>query len=154
MNIQDILNNFSKSEVAAARGDILVTIRNRKIIYEYNTKGEIINTFKSIECLRNMGIRIDRKKNSILTRDGRIFSYNKGFPNFDSWYKKRKNQTSHSILQYTTDGEFIKEWENLLDVENQLGISRANIRRYMRQGGINKFGKLRTVGGYVWKNKI
>ena len=153
-NLQDILNQFSKSEVAVAKGDLLAVIRNRRVIYEYNSKGEIINTFKSSESLRNIGIRIDKKRNSIMTRDGRIFSINKDFPNFDSWYKKRKAQNSRSVIQLTTDGQFVKEWACLSDVQRELGINRGNLKRYLKQGPLNKFGKLRTVAGFAWKDKF
>jgi hypothetical protein len=153
-NIQEILNEFSKSEVATARGDELVVIRNRRIVYEFNPKGEIINTYKSTEVLRDMGIRIDKSRGSIITRDGRIFSFNKTFLDFDSWYKKRKKKNSRSVLQFTTDGQFVKEWTCMSEMERKLGISRGNLKRYLKQGPLNKFGKLRTVGGFVWKDKF
>lgn len=153
-NLQDILNQFSKSEIAIAKEDILATIRNRRIVYEYNSKGEIINTFKSALSLREQGISIDNGRDGVMTRDGRVFSFNKDFPNFDSWYKKRKKQNSRSFIQLTPDGQFVKEWACMNDVERELGISRSNIRRYVRQGGYNKFGKIRTVGGFIWKDKF
>jgi hypothetical protein len=153
-NLQDILNQFSKSDTAKLRTDKLVPISKRRQVYEYNSEGKVINTFKSITHLRKSGIRIERETETIIiTKDNRIFSLNGNFTDFDFWYKKRKNQIARGIIQYTTDNKFIKEWDCLVHVERELGISRGNLKRYFNQGPLNKFGKIRTVGGFVWVDK-
>lgn len=48
------------------------------------------------------------------------------------------------VDQFTTDGTFIKTWESMADVEKELGLYHANIRRCC-------VGKGKTCGGFVWK---
>lgn len=50
------------------------------------------------------------------------------------------------ILQFDTNGNYIKEWEYIKQVTDTLGIAGSNITRCCR-------GKQKTAGGYVWKYK-
>lgn len=51
-----------------------------------------------------------------------------------------------SVLQYTKDGEFVREWECMIDASKELNIA---------YGGINACcnGKRLSAGGYIWKYK-
>lgn len=149
--LQDLLNEFSKSELGRARADKLVIISTRKKVYEYNSKGQVIRSHPSSDQLREQGIRIDKQRDSIITEDGRIFSYKEEFPDFQKWYKKRNQQLSRKLKQLTPDGKFVRKWNSLLEIEKEIGVPRGNLKRYLKQGGINKFGKKRTVGGFVWE---
>jgi group I intron endonuclease len=53
---------------------------------------------------------------------------------------------SKSIVQFSKDGEFIKEWGSSRRVEKEIGFSHASIGRTCR--GINK-----SAYGYIWKFK-
>ena len=61
---------------------------------------------------------------------------------------KKKMSKAHNkpIIQYTKDGEFIKEWIGALEVEIVLGINRGNIATCCK-------GKLKSAGGFVWRYK-
>jgi len=50
------------------------------------------------------------------------------------------------ILQFTLDGDFIKEWGSATKIEVQLKIYHSNISKCCR-------GKQKTCGGYKWKYK-
>lgn len=48
------------------------------------------------------------------------------------------------VLQYTMDGEFVKEWCGVSEAEKQLGVCKV---------GDCALGKRRHAGGFVWKYK-
>ena len=52
------------------------------------------------------------------------------------------------ILQYTKDGEFVKEWDSALLVEKELGIKHSQIA-----GCCNGRYGYKSAGGYIWKYK-
>jgi len=55
------------------------------------------------------------------------------------WHKK-------PILQYTLQGEFVREWDSAADASRELSISQRGIYGCIR-------GKSKTSAGYVWKRK-
>lgn len=57
------------------------------------------------------------------------------------------NILSKSIIQYSKNLEFIKEWESIIDAERELKIYSTNIVNCCRW-------KWKTAGGFIWKYKI
>lgn len=59
-------------------------------------------------------------------------------------------KTSKPVLQYSVDGQFIKEWPSVMEIERQLYYSSGHISKCCN-------GKLKTSYGYRWsyilKNK-
>jgi hypothetical protein len=51
---------------------------------------------------------------------------------------------SKPIGQYTQDGEFVKVWQSVREVERQFGVSSSHISKVA-------LGKQKTAYGYVWK---
>lgn len=56
------------------------------------------------------------------------------------------NVHSTAIIQYTLQGEKIREWDKIKDAAEEVNINRSTISRALR--GINK-----SAGGYIWKYK-
>ena len=54
------------------------------------------------------------------------------------------NKPTKPILQYTNDGEFIKEWTSGTEASRVLGIGRGNITSCCQ-------GKRNYAGGFVWR---
>ena len=54
------------------------------------------------------------------------------------------NKPTKQILQYTKDGEFIKEWTSGIEASKVLGIHTGNITKCCK-------GKLKSAGGFVWR---
>lgn len=54
--------------------------------------------------------------------------------------KNRKRK----VLQYSSEGEYIAEYDGAIDAENATGIKRQNISKVI-------LGKRHTAGGYIWK---
>ena len=48
------------------------------------------------------------------------------------------------VLQYDLDGNFIREWDSMADVERQTGISHTKICIVCQ-------GKRKSTGGFIWK---
>lgn len=53
---------------------------------------------------------------------------------------------SKKVNQYDKNGNFIKQWESIIEVERQLGIKNEHIGQCCR-----KVKKYKTAGGYIWK---
>lgn len=54
------------------------------------------------------------------------------------------NVRSTVVLQFSKDGEFIKKWDCITDVQRELGINRGNVIKCCK-------GERKTVGGYIWR---
>ena len=59
--------------------------------------------------------------------------------------RMKKHQHSKPVLQYTLDGQFVKEWESLAEA-HQNGFHRSHIIACCR-------GKAKKHKGYIWKYK-
>ncbi len=63
-------------------------------------------------------------------------------------YGTRNERVSRKLLQYSKDGEFIKEWQSAVEVKRVLSINNSNIIQCCR-GNPNHT----TAGGFVWRYK-
>lgn len=66
--------------------------------------------------------------------------------NYGTGNKKRARSQSKKVLQFKTDGTFIKEWKSTMDVERNLGFAHTNISACCRN-------IIKTVYKYIWKYK-
>lgn len=57
--------------------------------------------------------------------------------------QKNRKDISKLILQFTKDGEFVRRWNSVREVERELGIYHSNIINCLK-------GNYKTAGGYVW----
>ena len=57
-----------------------------------------------------------------------------------------KEKRSIPILQFTKDGEFVKEWPSAYEAERQLGVLQSNICSCLK-------GRYKSAGGFVWRYK-
>jgi len=55
-------------------------------------------------------------------------------------------KTGKQILQYTIEGEFIKEWESCKNASQTLNISKSSISSNLKK-------RYKSAGGYIWKYK-
>lgn len=72
--------------------------------------------------------------------------------NYGSCINRRCDKTrndpkrSKQVIQYTLDGEFVKEWPSLTEIERELGWHRTGITPCIN-------GKTKQAYGYIWKFK-
>lgn len=63
--------------------------------------------------------------------------------NHGTGIKRSAEARSKAVVQYTTGGVFIAEYNSLAEAERVTGIAKSSICRVCR-------GKLKTAGGYEW----
>lgn len=64
--------------------------------------------------------------------------------NYGSHNKRVSEKMSKTVLQFTKDGEFIKEWKSGKDIQRILGFDSSHISRCC-------LGKRKSAFGFVWK---
>ena len=64
--------------------------------------------------------------------------------NYGTGKQRQAEQIKKKVDQYDLQGNFIKRWNGMIDVQNELGINRNNINSCCLN--IRK-----TAGGFVWK---
>lgn len=57
-----------------------------------------------------------------------------------------KGKGTKKVLQYTIEGEFVKEWPSIVEIQRELGVCGQNISSCCR-------GKVKTIKGFIWKYK-
>lgn len=55
-----------------------------------------------------------------------------------------KKHHGKKVKQYTLSGEFVREWDCLMDVQREMGLANSNISAVC-------LGKRKSLGGYIWK---
>lgn len=74
-----------------------------------------------------------------------------GVPRDEQTKKKIKEGTKHSwkpVLQFTKDGDFVREWKNFTSIKEELGFNHTNICACCQ----NK-PKYKSAYGFIWKYK-
>lgn len=66
--------------------------------------------------------------------------------NYGKRTDKQKKYLCKSINQYSKDGEFIKRWDCIRDIERELGYSHQNISMCAN-------GKYKSSHGFIWRYK-
>ena len=123
-----------------------ITTNNKKISPYYKEKG-ILNklTEKDIEFLWNRD-----KANLFLNPEIDRKDSNKNYTlencQFIEMIFHRKKDNSKSILQYSLDNKFIKEWKSIIEASIKLNICNAGIIQVAK-------GKRNHAGGYIWEYK-
>ena len=69
-------------------------------------------------------------------------SYNMHYGNIE--IKKAIGKGYKKINQYDINGNFIKQWNNAIDIKNELNISKQSISYCCNN-------KTKTAGGYIWR---
>lgn len=99
----------------------------------YTAKGFIWLYKEDYNNLKDLQISIKRNlKRSFIDKNGRYVS------------KPKDKKTP--ILQYMMDGTFIKEWDSIQDIQNNLGYKKSGICMCCK-------GKYKTSKGYIWRYK-
>lgn len=57
-----------------------------------------------------------------------------------------KNPKAKKVIQYDLQGNFIKEWNSMMDIERKMNISHTSVSLCCRN-------KVKNIRGYIWKYK-
>lgn len=124
-------------------------------IYQYDLNGNFIKKWPSANSVyRESGIGRGRirsaVKNKWQTPDGFFWREELEVVDATFWLNEQKENQSpirnfRKILQYTLDGEFIKEWVSLSEASRNIGVSIDLLSQIYC--GIRK----PDLGGFIWK---
>lgn len=87
------------------------------------------------------------KKHSLETNK-KISIANKGKPKSKEHIQKLKEikrKNARNIFQYDINGNYIKTWSSMAEIEEVLNIKRANVSQVCRKT------RKKTAGGYIWR---
>jgi hypothetical protein len=125
-------------------------------VLQFDLKGKFIQKFKNIkEASESLGI----SRHTIALCIRKKIQTSGGFqwrPIEDPWFKNgiinipevkpKLYSNAKSVLQYTRDGNFVKEYHSVGEAARKIGITRGYITKCAN-------GKSKTAGRFVWKYK-
>lgn len=121
-------------------------------VYQFQKDGKLLHTYDSLtQAATITGISIYHISGCIHKYYGRksaggyIWSFSNNIK-IDEYYNNQGNNRK-TILQYDISGNFIKQYNSILEASKDNGISDSTIRDMLK-------GKQKTAGGFVWKYKI
>jgi group I intron endonuclease len=124
----------------------------QKAIVQYTLGGDVVAEYSSItEAARKLGLEITNISNVCLKRPecktAGGFSWRfKGDP-----FEKVINKNFSPILQFTKNGEFIKEWSSIKEAMLSLGLGKTDPSHICARASGKGRGK--TAYGFIWKYK-
>lgn len=117
-----------------------------KKVYQYTLDGEFVREWPSVaEIGRQLGYlagnvtRCCRRVGNHRSYKGYIWSYTK-----EDRVEPTERKRWGKLLQYTLDGELVREWRYVTDVYHELGWGAQNISKCCR-------GERKSAYGYVWR---
>jgi len=120
-------------------------------VYLFDLQGKFIRRFLSIgEAAAYTGCSLSLISrccacNRVKTAKKQIFTYNSKLSKEEllSRTTRKRNCTAKAIYQYTLQGGFIKEWDNINLAAKTLNINAANIVRCLK-------GRAGSCAGFFW----
>lgn len=128
---------------------------NLKSVCQYNLKAVFIKDYPSInEAGRITGINPSCIRGCCSGKNksagGFIWKYKDDFKKVVPYHRIRiKGRSHHSakaVLQFSITGEFIKEWECIVEASHAIGVTSTDICRCCKL-------RKKTSGGFIWRYK-
>lgn len=119
-----------------------VQMRNRQYnrYLEYNGERKLMK-----EWSEELGIPYDTIR-ARLDQHGYTIGQALGFEYYEPKTRPERPETRKAVLQFSLDGEFIREWDSIYDIQKALGIASKSVRTCC--SGISF-----SSHGFVWKYK-
>ena len=114
-------------------------IRKNFFIHRLVAEAFISNP-NNLPCVNH--IDEDKSNNKVDNLEWCSYKYN---VNYGTCKTRSSLKRSKPVIQYTKEGEFVKEWRSIKEAETSIGI-RCGISKCLS-------GKHKTSGGFVWKLK-
>jgi group I intron endonuclease len=120
--------------------------KNSKEIFQFDLDGNFIKKWNSIveaEQMFGKGIKSNLTQKT-LTAGGYIWSYTKELVYSSHKVKNKWSSKNKPVLQIDLEGNLIKEWDKILDIELELNFKNSNISACCK-------GRQKTAYGFKWK---
>ena len=129
-------------------------IQNPKAVVRLDLNGNLLDEWISAShCAKTLNLSDVRsiksccnKTDHVKSSKGYIYMWKEDYDKngFDKEYYSTRKKFSKHVAQYTIDGVFIKEWNSIQEIVNQLRYSRESIRKCC-------VGEFKQSHGYLWK---
>ena len=141
------LGYFWSYELFSPNDNIFERFKEDKI-KEYSKDGNLITIHNSLRHLESIGynrksiVGVCSGRNK--TYMGKVWRYEQD--DFETYNSKPNyhNDRTRKIIQFTMDGDLIREWNSISDAHNLLCINKSSLNSCL-------LGKQKSAGGYIWK---
>jgi len=117
------------------------TAKLTKKVYQYDLNGVFIKEWNSI---KEAGETLNISRGNISKCSNGKMQYAGNFIWTKELIEVRSVKIGKSILQYTLENEFIKEWDGISQIEQETNFKRNNIYENLREAKT-------TAYGFIWK---
>ena len=144
-------SNLKKSLSHAFKGKFGKSHPSSKTIYQYDEEGNFIRSWENAVQIQNeLGFDSGNIRKSIKNR-WMFYSSFWSYIDYGIFYKdvpikNNRDKTKKPILQYSLDGELLKEWNSAKEATEYLGVREGNLSKNLKN-------KAKTAYGYIWKYK-
>ena len=123
---------------------------NHRRVCQYSLDGEKLNEYKHVadaarkmDCSHSVILHACDRMKGVHSAKDCLWRY-ADQPLLTEDLKEKKSKTR--VLQYTLDGDFLKEFSSITQASEETGIVNASISQTCR-------GRAKTAGGFQWKYK-
>jgi hypothetical protein len=118
-----------------------------KPVLQYDLNGNFIKEWPSIDSVLKNGIRgVDMCVIGATKTAGGYIWRHKSDP-LPSDYKIPNHKSNKGVIQYSINGNFIKEWDSIKEACLSLNIDSGTVVSHLK-------GRQKTAFGFIWKYKI
>lgn len=146
-----VVNDEGRKHMSAARKDKMAVLQydlEGNFVKEYESTaaaGKALGVAASNVCNCCRGYSKGKRTKKVQIVNGYTFRFKKDYPDIPRRLDLNiTNLNKRSVLQFSLDGEYIKEWESVLDAQRGTGTRESGIRQVC-------YGKYRQCGGYMWR---
>jgi hypothetical protein len=147
--IQQEINGLQQSKIGKVTDTMLISINdkrmNSKPYFVYDGDGNFIKLCygnRDVKKLTGLTVTADSDRKSLKW----IIKTEYLGEKIPSKIKEKSGKKPKKVLQYTIDGEFVKEWESYKIAAKELNVHPNAISIAAR-------GKQKTSAGFIWKYK-
>lgn len=125
-----------------------------RLIYQFDISGNLLGSWKSIPTASintsvSESIIAACLQNRCKHGGGFIWSYDEiiDIKNYDIYRKGDENYVPYNtkkIIQFSIKGDFIKEWDSIIEASETLGIDNGSITHACKR-------ELGSTGGFIWR---
>lgn len=147
-----VVNEEGRRHMSEARKD-------KRVVLQYDLNGHFIEEHESTIAAAKavgtsagsvwsccLGIASGKRTKKCQIVKGYTFRFKEDYPNCPPYIDIHITSNRKQVLQFSLDGEFIREWDSIVDAENHMNYNGSGIRQCC-------YGKYRQSNGFMWRFK-